>query len=417
MLKKDIKQNLQEFKKIADDKDSELKSLNILNKSIPEQKQELDQETIQRNVNLYTKDKCFNINLENGPFKSSYTRNGSHILTHSSNGYYSCFSSQNFNLCFETNLNDKIYDATFLHNEMYSAAAQEDCVFVYDNNGSELHSCREMKNTRKLDFLPYHFLLAGLSKNGFLNYLDTSIGEIASSLFIGSKSVPSMEVNHNTGVIYLGSENGVVSLWAPSQKSYLMKVSCHKSAINSINIDRSGNKLITTGSDNKLKVFDIRNTYTPLKSIKMKNSGTCTALSQRDLLAFSHGNKICVLKDFEELYTNYNAFGVVSSLEFCSHEDVLLIGHNKGISTIVVPGSGDPIFDSNEVSPFLNRKERQNHEVRSLLEKIPYDMISLKPILGEFEERSRKTMPQNNTDRYFNTNDNSNALSRFYKRK
>lgn len=415
MIKKEIKENLKEFKKQIDENVNEIQILEAIKPSAPEQEKILfDQETIQKNVNLYTKEKTFKFNLENGPFKSSYTENGSHILTHGVNGYLSSFSSQNFNLSFEMNIEDKIYDSTFLHNELYFATAQEDCVFVYDNSGKELHAVRDIHKPRMIGFLPYHFLLAGANQEGFLNYFDTSIGEMVSSVFIKDKSPTALKINSSTGIVHLAHNNGQVSLYSPAQKDYLMKISCHKGQVTTLDIDRSGINLITTGSDNKIKTFDIRNTYKPLKTEKARTNIHFTAISERNLLALGFADRITILKDFEEVYTKYQAPSRLSSLKFCPHEDILLVGHSKGICSVVIPGSGDPIYDSKEISPFMSKTQRQNHEVKRLLEKIPYDMISLKPILGEFESDSKKSLPER-SKRYFDLSDDKSALSRFYK--
>lgn len=417
MIKKEIKENLKEFKKQVEENANEIQILETIKPSVPRQNNLLlDQDLIQENVNLYTKEKTFDFYLENGPFKSSYTQNGSHILIHGINGYLSSFNSQNFSLSFETNLEDKIYDSTFLHNELYMATAQNDCVFIYDNTGRELHAVRDFNNPRMIEFLPYHFLLSGTNEKGFLNYFDTSIGVMVSTVFIKDKSPTRLKVNPTNGIVHLGHKNGQVSLYSPAQKEYLMKISCHTTAISTLEIDKSGINLITTGSDNKLKIFDIRNTYKPIKTIKTKTNIHFTSISERNLLAIGYSDKITVLKNFDEIYTSYIANDKISSLKFCPHEDILLIGHKKGVSSIVVPGSGDPIYDSKELSPFMNKKHRQEHEVKRLLEKIPYDMIAINPILGEFENINKNTFPERYM-RYYDKDDNQNALTRFYKKR
>jgi len=58
------------------------------------------------------------------------------------------------------------------------------------------------------------------------------------------------------------------------------------------------------------------------------------------------------------------------SLRFCPFQDILTIGHSAGLSSILVPGSGEPNFDSTEADPFENKKARREREVKSLLEKV-----------------------------------------------
>lgn len=414
MFKKEIKEHIKDMKKAAEENSVQLKALNVLTPALPEQEAKgYSKEYIQKNVNLYTAEKAFNIKLENGPFKCSYTKNGSNMLVTSPKGYVSSFSTQKLVLNFESNIDDKINDSKWLHNELYFALAQDDCVFVYDNVGTELHAVREMKNTKLLEFLPFHFLLAGSTNNGHLNYLDTSIGEIVSSIFIGEKSSTVLTSNPANAIVHMGTPSGIVSLWAPSQKSYLMKIKCHKSAITSMQIDRSGTHMITTGTDNKIKVFDIRNTYAPLKSIPVKASVHFTALSDRNLLAIGHSDRIAILKNFDEPYMQHKAPGTISSLEFCKHEDILSIGHKNGFSTVVIPGSGDPIYDTNEDSPFITVKERKNLEVKKLLDKIPFDLISMKQVIGVYDKPVVKVENGEKSKRYFE-HEEKNALSRFY---
>lgn len=418
MTKKEVKESLKQFHKAVDENNVELKTLDILSPIMPHHESlHHEQGYIQRNVNLYTKERAFSLDLCNGPFKCRYTHNGSHMLIHNALGYLSAFNTQSFGMCFETDLEDPIFDARYLHNELYLATAQKDCVFIYDNTGRELHAVRDLKGTKMLEFLPHHFLLVGASENGFMDYLDTSIGEVVSSLPIGDKSPTAMKSNPSNAVIHLGSRRGQVSLWAPSQKSCLMTISCHKSAISTIELDRGGDKMITTGADNRVRVFDIRNAYEPLTTIPTKTNVHFTALSQRNVLAMGYSNKIVMLKDFGQVYMKHSVSSSISSLEFCNHEDILSIGHGSGVSSIVVPGSGDPVYDSSEVSPFVNKKERQNLEVRKLLDKIPADMISTKSVLGRLETTSKNRVPRE-SKRYFEDEENEprTALSRFGKK-
>jgi hypothetical protein len=53
------------------------------------------------------------------------------------------------------------------------------------------------------------------------------------------------------------------------------------------------------------------------------------------------------------------------------------IGHAKGLSSILVPGAGEPKFDSAEADPFENRKGRQEREVRALLDKVMFALTLL----------------------------------------
>ncbi len=49
------------------------------------------------------------------------------------------------------------------------------------------------------------------------------------------------------------------------------------------------------------------------------------------------------------------------------------------MSGILVPGTGEPNFDSTEADPFENKRARREREVKNLLDKIQPDAIALDP--------------------------------------
>ena len=67
----------------------------------------------------------------------------------------------------------------------------------------------------------------------------------------------------------------------------------------------------------------------------------------------------------------------VRSVRFRPLEDVLCIGHSHGLCTVIVPGAGEPNYDSFESNPFINPKQRREGEIQSLLQKLSPDMIGL----------------------------------------
>ncbi|KAF5725633.1 putative U3 small nucleolar RNA-associated protein 7 [Tripterygium wilfordii] len=65
-----------------------------------------------------------------------------------------------------------------------------------------------------------------------------------------------------------------------------------------------------------------------------------------------------------------------------------------GWSSILIPGSGEPNFDSWVANPFETPKRRREKEVHSLLDKLPPETIMLDPSkIGTVKPSKRKEKP------------------------
>lgn len=82
----------------------------------------------------------------------------------------------------------------------------------------------------------------------------------------------------------------------------------------------------------------------------------------------------------------------VTDVKFRPLEDVLCAGHSHGISTIIVPGAGEPNFDSFESNPFINPRQRREAEVQTLLGKLSHEMIGLDASFVGSVEKDRETL-------------------------
>lgn len=71
--------------------------------------------------------------------------------------------------------------------------------------------------------------------------------------------------------------------------------------------------------------------------------------------------------------------GGIAALRFCPFEDILGVGTLGGISSVIVPGAGEPNLDSYVANPYQSIKERQEQEVAHLLDKLQPDTIVLDP--------------------------------------
>ncbi len=60
-------------------------------------------------------------------------------------------------------------------------------------------------------------------------------------------------------------------------------------------------------------------------------------------------------------------------------QDVVAVGHTGGVSTMLVPGSGEPNFDSYVADPYQRARARQEQEVHQLMDKLQPDMIVVDP--------------------------------------
>ena len=107
-------------------------------------------------------------------------------------------------------------------------------------------------------------------------------------------------------------------------------------------------------------------------------------VSQRDCLAVGTGQRVLIYENvitngIRKPYLNHFVGGDIRQVEFCAHEDVLGIGHSKGFSSIIVPGSGDPDMAGLMHNPFESKNQRREREVRMLLDKLQPEMICLDP--------------------------------------
>lgn len=94
----------------------------------------------------------------------------------------------------------------------------------------------------------------------------------------------------------------------------------------------------------------------------------------------------------------------ITNVEFRPLEDVLCAGHSHGVSAIIVPGSGEPNFDSYENNPFINARQRREAEVQNLLNKLSPDMIGLDNTLIGTVEKDQKTLQNDHNQLFYGAN-------------
>lgn len=106
-------------------------------------------------------DKRFSLALDQfGPYAVDYTRNGRHLAIAGRRGHVATFDAASSALHSELHLNETVRDVKWLHDESFYAVAQKKYVYIYDKAGLEVHQLRSHIEVNRMEFLPYHFLLA-----------------------------------------------------------------------------------------------------------------------------------------------------------------------------------------------------------------------------------------------------------------
>ncbi|TPX44159.1 hypothetical protein SeMB42_g04090 [Synchytrium endobioticum] len=345
----------------------------------------LKQGDLKKSADVATSQKIFDLDLPTlGPYRVDYTRNGRHLLIGGKKGHLATFNWKTGKLGCEIQVQETIRDVKWLHNETMFAVAQKKYVYIYDNTGIELHCLRNHIEVNQLEFLPYHFLMASVGNAGYLKYQDTSTGKIIAEMRTGLGRCDVMAQNRYNAIMHLGHSNGTVTLWSPNMTSPLVKMLCHRGPVTALAMDRDGLYMASAGLDGQLAIWDIR-TFKPLHSYYTPTPASSLSISDLGLIGVGFGPHVHVWKDafltkqMSPYMTHMKPGTSVQNVRFVPYEDVLGIGHSAGVSSIAIPGAGEPNFDSLEANPYQNRKQRREAEVHSLLDKIQPEMIVMNP--------------------------------------
>ena len=359
------------------------------------------QDDISGAVGIQQASKSIDFRLDLGPYVSDYTRNGRDLLLAGRKGHIATCEWRAGKPGCELHLNETIRDAKWLHNEQYFAVAQKKHTYIYDHAGVEIHCLRKYVETTHLEFLPYHFLLAGIENSGFLRYTDTSTGQIVSEYSTRKGAPTTLAQNPYNAILHVGHQNGTVSLWSPNSTDPLIKMQSNAGPVRSVAIDRSGHYMLCGGQDLRLKLWDLR-ALKEIQSYSTRQPASSIDISDRGLAAVACGTGVTIWKDLftttpssepqkmRSPYLNWGNDGRrVERVRFCPFDDILGIAHADGFSSIIVPGAGEPNYDALEVNPYETRKQRQEAEVKSLLTKLQPETIALDPnFIGMLDARS-----------------------------
>ncbi|KAI0874838.1 WD40-repeat-containing domain protein [Hypoxylon argillaceum] len=362
------------------------------------------QDEIVENVSIATAQKRFDLTLnELGPYVFDYSRNGRDILLGGRKGHIASMDWRSGKLHCEFQVNEIVRDVRWLHTNQYMAVAQKKNVYIYDGSGVELHCLNQHREVSHLEYLP------GVS--GHLKYQDVSTGQLVSEIATKLGPPASMAQNPHNAICFTGHNNGQIQLWSPSCSSSsgpLAKLLAHRGPVRAMSIDRGvltkteGRYMVSTGQDCKMAVWDIRQ-FRMVNEYFTRQPASSVAISDRGVTAVGWGTQTTM---WQGLFTKHAAEQTkvqspyltwggegrrVERVRWCPLEDVLGIGHDEGFSSIIVPGAGEPNMDVMEVNPFETVKERQDSEVRSLLNKLQPEMIALDPsFIGNLDLRSEE---------------------------
>lgn len=168
---------------------------------------------------------------EFGPYALDYTRNGRHLALAGRLGHVATFDALASSLHSELHLRETVRDVKWLHDESFYAVAQKKYVYIYDKQGLEVHQLRQHIEVNRMEFLPFHFLLATVVRflsfllvlqepprltpccapqgnPGYLKYQDTSTGQLIVEHRTKLGAVDTMAQNPHSAMIHLGHSNG-----------------------------------------------------------------------------------------------------------------------------------------------------------------------------------------------------------------
>ena len=349
------------------------------------------QDDIKQELGVQTAKKGFELRLTDmGPYVTDYTRNGRELLLAGRKGHVATMDWREGKPGCELQLNETIRDAKWLHNNQSFAVAQKKYVYIYDRAGVEIHKLQKHIEVTNMEFLPYHFMLATIGNAGYLKYTDTSTGQMVIELPTKQGSPTAFGQNPHNAVMHVGHQNGQISLWSPNSSTALVQILAHRGPVRALATDREGRYMVSTGQDQRMAVWDVR-MWKEVNKYALHQPGSSVAISDRGLAAVGWGTQVSIWKGLfdkaaavqEKVHRPYMAWGGdgqrIERVRWCPLEDVLGVSHNEGFSSIIVPGAGEPNYDALEVNPYENAKQRQESEVKNLLNKLQPDTISLNP--------------------------------------
>lgn len=203
---------------------------------------------------------------------------------------------------------------------------------------------------------------------------------------LGSPST--MAQNPHSAIVHLGHQNGTMTMWSPNLTTPHVKLLAHRGPVAGIAIDPSeasaGRYCATAGLDGIVKLWDGRMWGKEVRHWTVRNAPSSVSFSGRGVLAVGGKSGVTTYRDVwrgtgaPKPYLTLPLPGLAAfDTKFCPFEDVLAVGHQKGLSSLLVPGAGEANFDSNEADVFESYSRRRERDVRSVLDKIRPELITM----------------------------------------
>lgn len=155
--------------------------------------------------------------------------------------------------------------------------------------------------------------------------------------------------------------------------------------------------MATTGNDNQLKVWDLRQ----MKEVHSYYTGgnvKSASISQSGLLAVANERTVTVWKDWatekqKRPYMKQESTKRVHGMCFQPYQDFLGLGLSGGFQSLVVPGAGLSAFDSFEVNLFQSKKQKREADIKHLLDKLPASTIMMNTnMIGTIDYASKEVL-------------------------
>lgn len=346
---------------------------------------EISQDQLATEVAVQSAKKRFDLRLDTGgQYTCDYTMDGRFLLLAGDKGHVAATEWERGKLLCELELEETVRAAKWLHNASMFAVAQQQYVYIYDAQGTEVHRLAKHLQAEHLEYAPYHYLLCSADARGLLCYQDMTHGQVVAEHQTRAGRCRSLRQNLANGVIHLGHADGRVTLWSPAISGPLVTMQCHISPVQAIAIDPQGHYMATSGLDGFLRIWDLR-TWRKLHEYLPTRPATSLDISQRGVLAASSGAHVSTWREglaqkAQQIYLRHTDPGsTFRTVRFCPYDDVLGVAGSKGFSSILIPGAGEPNYDSFEANPLASRQQRRETEVKKLLEKLPPETIMLNP--------------------------------------